>query len=45
MIQSYKVWKLIEGIIQEGIVERVAEVGDNSSKIISIIDENKQNCL
>lgn len=31
-----------EGIIQEGIVGRVAEVGDNSSKIISIIDENSK---
>lgn len=31
-----------EGIIQEGIVGRIIEVGDNWSKVISIIDENSK---
>ncbi|NMB26873.1 MAG: rod shape-determining protein MreC [Tissierellia bacterium] len=31
-----------DNIIQEGIVGRVVEVGDNCSKIISIIDENSK---
>ncbi|MCF6465377.1 rod shape-determining protein MreC [Clostridium sp. Cult2] len=31
-----------EGIIQEGIVGRIVEVGDNCSKVISIIDENSK---
>lgn len=32
----------VEGTIQEGIVGRVAEVGDSWSKVISIIDENSK---
>lgn len=31
-----------EGIIQEGIVGRIAEVGDNWSKVVSVIDENSK---
>ncbi len=31
-----------KGIVQEGIVGRIAEVGDNWSKVISIIDENSK---
>ncbi len=31
-----------DGIIQEGIVGRIAEVGDNWSKVVSIIDENSK---
>lgn len=31
-----------EGIVEEGIVGRIAEVGDNWAKVISIVDENSK---